>query len=90
VHARIIAQQLQRCTCWVTVRADEVQRRKEITELYWKLSAYDTETLRAGIDLYLQKHPLADPGSFDASEKVFAFMRILCKRLIYHHCLTGS
>jgi hypothetical protein len=78
-NAKIIAQQLQRCPCWISVRAEEVERRKEITKVYLKLSAYDNETIRAGIALYLKEHPLSDPESFYASEKLFAFMRVIFK-----------
>jgi hypothetical protein len=82
-----IASELRRCPLWIRVPAQEVERRKQITDVFSDLAKYDTSTIRAGIVSYLNSYPAMSPQADDAGHEVFAFLRVV---FVVPHRLTAT
>ena len=78
-NAELIARDLQRCPLWTQVSEHDSTQRHRITEVYLRVAQYDSTTIRAGISLYLNRYPPVSNEQFDASEKIFALLRVVFK-----------
>src|SRR5262249_35264550 len=67
-----VARELQRCLSWAAVPQDDVETRRQITDVYVSLAQYSTATLRAGIAAYLNTYHSLSYQRVDATDKVFA------------------
>jgi hypothetical protein len=69
--------ELESCPDWVVVPKEDVVARKRITDTYVKLARESTESIRAGMALFLKRHPGPSVGNIQAEDKLFAFVRVV-------------
>jgi len=74
-----IAEGLHRCPDWYDTPASDVHTRQEITRIYADLAGYDTNTVRAGIELYVHSFSAKENERYTGAVKVFAFLRVFFK-----------
>lgn len=77
--AERVAESLHRCPNWYGTPGSDVSTRQEITRIYSELARYDTNTVRAGIALYLYSFAATEPERHMGGVKVFAFLRVFFK-----------
>lgn len=75
--AQLIAKELEQCPLWTEVAAHDIERREQITEAYIRIAKHPTETIRAGVALYLQRYQALSLQNFEAGEKIFALLRVI-------------
>jgi hypothetical protein len=71
-----VAEALHRCPNWYGTPGTDVRTREEITRIYTDLAQYDTNSVRAGIALYIQGFSGAEYERYTGAVKVFAFLRV--------------
>jgi len=79
MNAHFIAAELRRCPCWIEFRQDETEIRAGILRIYTAINAFDTESMRIGLKLYLADEPLTtDPRiEFRKGATVYALLRVI-------------
>jgi hypothetical protein len=73
---RLICYNLNRCPCWRDIKESEREFRAGITKLYSGLACYNTETIRSGIQCFIERNRSVD-DEFVSGAKVFAFLRVV-------------
>jgi hypothetical protein len=68
---------LQACPDWTEVPKEDFARRKRITDIYIRLAHESAGSIRAGMALFLKRHPNPSVGYIRAEDKLFAFVRVV-------------
>lgn len=80
--ASFVAGELKRCPLWTQVPEYDAETRRRITDVYVALAHFDSATIRAGVASYVNSYVSAgrpELGYVDASQKVYAFLRVVFK-----------
>jgi hypothetical protein len=75
--SELIAMTLRECADWTHVSPVNVRERKRITDTYLRLARFSNQDLRSGISLFLNSYPRRNTSYVEASEKVFALLRVV-------------
>lgn len=74
-----VTAQLQRSPLWIAITSADKIERERIVTTYKELNEYNSDKLREGIKIYLERFSmeLEPDENFNASAKVFALLRVL-------------
>ena len=81
-NARTIVSELSQCPAWILVDGGDIKTRAEIVNVCQHLSRVDTQTLRAGVEMFCNKYcsyesPPRDTSNMWCDEaKVFVLVRV--------------